>query len=73
MLVFLIGGTTVCVFAFLRRWSLIPVLGLLCCLYLMSEVHHASWYRFVIWLSVGLLLYFLYSRKRSHLNQPQDI
>lgn len=68
MLVFIIGGTIACVLAFLRRWSLIPVLGLLCCFYLMSEVHYASWFRFVIWLAAGLVVYFLFGRRNSRLN-----
>ncbi len=70
MLVFLVGSTAICVGAFRGRWSLIPVLGLLTCFYLMSEVHYASWLRFVIWLAVGLVIYFLYSRQHSRLNQP---
>jgi APA family basic amino acid/polyamine antiporter len=49
--------------------SLIPVLGTLSCLYLMSEIDHLSWMRFGIWLLVGLTIYFGYSYKRSLLNK----
>ncbi|MCB9251101.1 MAG: hypothetical protein H6605_01420 [Flavobacteriales bacterium] len=48
--------------------SLIPVLGTLSCLYLMSEIDHLSWMRFGVWLLIGLVIYFGYSIKRSKLN-----
>lgn len=54
--------------AFLRNLSLIPMLGLLSCLYMMSALKLSNWIGFGIWLIVGLLIYFLYSRKRSKLN-----
>jgi basic amino acid/polyamine antiporter, APA family len=49
------------------KWSLIPVLGLLTNLYLMSELGITNWLRFVIWLAIGLLLYFTYGSKHSRL------
>ena len=45
-----------------KRISLIPVLGLLSCLFLMTKLGHSNWLRFLIWLGAGLLIYFLYSR-----------
>jgi APA family basic amino acid/polyamine antiporter len=50
-----------------KKLSLIPVLGLLTNLYLMSQVGHTNWLRFLIWLVVGLVIYFLYSWKNSKL------
>jgi basic amino acid/polyamine antiporter, APA family len=47
--------------------SLIPVLGLVSCFYLMSELGFTNWMRFLIWLAVGLTIYFSYSRTHSHL------
>lgn len=52
--------------------SLIPVLGTLSCIYLMSEINHLSWFRFGIWLVVGLLIYFTYSIRNSKLN-PKSV
>jgi hypothetical protein len=51
-----------------RNLSLIPTLGLLSCLYMMSELNLSNWIGFGIWLLVGLLVYFGYSRKNSKLN-----
>jgi amino acid transporter len=53
---------------FIKNYSLIPVLGLVSCFYLMTELGVTNWLRFVIWLVIGLVIYFLYSRKNSKLN-----
>ncbi|MDX1905790.1 MAG: amino acid permease [Bacteroidia bacterium] len=57
--------------SFRYKLSLIPVLGLLSCLYLMSEIPAESWWRFLIWLLVGLVIYLGYGFRNSRLNQPQ--
>ncbi len=46
---------------------LIPVLGLLSCFYLMSELGYSNWLRFLIWLAIGLAIYFMYGKKHSKL------
>lgn len=52
-----------------KKLSLIPTLGLLCCLYMMSEIPLQNWIYFGIWLLIGLVIYFGYSRKNSVLNR----
>jgi APA family basic amino acid/polyamine antiporter len=37
------------------------------CLFLMSGLPRATWIRFVVWLLAGLVIYFVYSRRRSRL------
>jgi len=54
-------------FAIRRKWSLIPVLGLLTNLYLLSELGYLNWMRFIIWLVIGLAIYFGYSYRKSRL------
>ena len=54
--------------SFTKNLSLIPVLGLLSCFYLMTELGYQSWERFLIWLLVGLVIYFTYGHKNSRLN-----
>ena len=49
-------------------WSpLLPVLGILCCLILMTSLPLITWGRFFSWLGIGLVIYFSYSRHRSEL------
>ena len=52
-----------------KNLSLIPVLGLMCCLYMMCELGISNWIGFGIWLIVGLVVYFCYGYKHSKLNK----
>lgn len=45
----------------------LPVITALACLYLMLNLSVATWLRFLAWLVIGLLVYFLYSRRNSNL------
>lgn len=54
-------------FSAARKLSLIPVLGLLSCFYLMTEIALKNWIVFSIWLVIGLSIYFLYSYRHSKL------
>ncbi|HEY5138353.1 MAG TPA: amino acid permease C-terminal domain-containing protein, partial [Methylococcales bacterium] len=65
--VFILGAILTTFFAVVRQWSLIPVLGLLTNLYLMSELGITNWMRFLIWLVIGLVLYFAYGMRHSKL------
>ncbi|WP_285222259.1 amino acid permease [Pseudacidobacterium ailaaui] len=42
-----------------------PVLSILFCVLLMAGLPIMTWLRFFIWLAIGLVIYFSYSRKRS--------
>jgi len=55
--------------AIAKNLSAIPVLGLLTNLYLISELGIINWMRFLIWLAIGLVLYFLYGKKHSLLEK----
>ncbi|MGN6616698.1 MAG: amino acid permease [Ilyomonas sp.] len=66
-LVFIIIAGITSVYSFLRSLSFIPVIGALCCLYLMIEIPAISWLWFFIWMAIGLTIYFLYGRKNSRL------
>src|SRR5690606_21629126 len=50
-----------------KKYSLIPVLGLVCCLYMMSQIELKNWIGFMIWLVIGLVVYFTYGYKNSKL------
>ncbi|MEO9209472.1 MAG: amino acid permease [Ginsengibacter sp.] len=59
--------------SFIKKLSLIPVLGLASCFYLMTELGYTNWLRFLIWLAIGLAIYFLYSRKHSKLGKEEQM
>jgi APA family basic amino acid/polyamine antiporter len=44
---------------------LVPILGILICGYLMSSLPGDTWLRLVIWMALGLVIYFAYGRRRS--------
>lgn len=68
MLVFLVFTLGVTWTSYRKNLSLIPVLGLMSCMFLMTKLGHTNWLRFFIWLVVGLVIYFAFSRKNSKLN-----
>lgn len=68
MIVFWIVAIILGIYTYLRRFSLLPVLGLISCFYLMAQESHTNWFRFLIWLVIGLAIYFLYGYKNSKLN-----
>jgi APA family basic amino acid/polyamine antiporter len=50
----------------------IPILAILFCLYLMFNLPGITWIRFVVWLVIGLVIYFAYSYKRSGLSSAVE-
>ena len=51
-----------------KNFTLIPVLGLLSCAYLLTSMSLLNWIYFIIWMLIGLVIYFLYSHKNSKLH-----
>jgi hypothetical protein len=67
MLVFWAVWTLLAVGAFLKNLSLIPILGILTNLYLMTELGWSNWRMFLSWLAIGLVIYFSYGFWHSKL------
>jgi APA family basic amino acid/polyamine antiporter len=67
LILFTIFASVVAVFSFLKKLSLIPILGMLCCAYLMIEIPTRSWIIFFGWIGFGLLFYFSYGYWKSKL------
>jgi len=44
---------------------LVPILGILTCATMMVSLGPANWWRLVVWLAIGLVIYFLYGRSHS--------
>ena len=64
-LVFTLIFIVVAILSFLKKYSIIPIIGAMCCLYLMIEIPPVSWMWFFIWMTIGLVIYNLYSKKHS--------
>ena len=71
MWIFLIVLVGLAVWSYRQNLSLIPMLGLICCLYMMAELSIWNWIYFTIWLLIGLIIYFSFSRKNSKLNRAE--
>jgi basic amino acid/polyamine antiporter, APA family len=52
---------------------LVPILGVLVCFAMMASLDKMTWIRLVVWLAIGLFIYFGYSRKHSHLITDPEI
>ncbi|NMD71032.1 amino acid permease [Bacillus sp. DNRA2] len=50
----------------------LPLISAVLCLYLASSLPAITWISFLIWISIGTVVYFLYARKHSLLNQEQS-
>ncbi|MDR6785437.1 APA family basic amino acid/polyamine antiporter [Pedobacter africanus] len=72
MWIFLLISVGITWFCVTKNLSLIPVLGLISCLYMMCELGISNWIGFGIWLIVGLVVYFLYGYKNSKLNDKEN-
>jgi APA family basic amino acid/polyamine antiporter len=49
-----------------------PALGVASCLYLMLSLSVVTWVRFLVWLDLGLAIYWLYGRTHSPLADPAE-
>ncbi|MBI5244244.1 MAG: amino acid permease [Elusimicrobia bacterium] len=50
---------------------LLPILGILFCLFLMHGLDKVTWLRFAVWLLLGLVIYVLYGFKRSRIRKVE--
>ena len=73
MIFFIIIALMLLVLSFVKKLSLIPILGLLSCLYLMTELGVTNWMRFGIWMLVGLVIYALYGYRNSKLHRRENM
>lgn len=50
---------------------LVPILGILVCLAMMYGLGWPNWLRLFVWMAIGVLIYFTYSKKHSVLNNSE--
>ncbi|MFN5664771.1 MAG: amino acid permease [Bacteroidota bacterium] len=68
MLLFWFLFVVLAILAFIKRYSAIPVLGMITNFYLMAQLNFTNWAAFIIWLLLGLVIYLTYGRFKSKLN-----
>ncbi|MBC7849042.1 MAG: amino acid permease, partial [Chitinophagaceae bacterium] len=68
-LIFVVFAAIISILTVVRKYSLIPVLGVLSCSYLLIEIPAKSWGWFFTWMALGLIIYFLYGYRKSKLAQ----
>ena len=54
-----------------RSCRAVPLLAIVSCGYLMLQLPWVTWLRFVVWLGIGMVVYFLYSARRSVLGREE--
>lgn len=70
-LLFILLAVIMSVLTVMKKYSAIPVLGVLFCSYLLIEIPVKSWFVFFGWMAFGLLIYFLYGYRKSKLAVKQ--
>jgi APA family basic amino acid/polyamine antiporter len=66
-LVFVLLVTGLFIATVVKKLSLIPVLGVLFCAYLLVEIPAIAWKWFFVWMGIGLVIYFMYGYRKSRL------
>lgn len=73
LLIFWATCIVLSIFAFLKKYSLIPLMGLTTCLYLLTGMTKNNWAWFLGWLFIGLIIYFMYGYSKSKLAAKQPV
>lgn len=67
MIVFWCMAIVLSIIAFIKKYNLIPLMGLITCMYLLTGMTRSNWAWFIGWLILGLFIYFLYGYRNSAL------
>ena len=67
LIIFWIACIILAVYTFIKDFSLIPLLGLASCMYLLTGMTKINWAWFTGWLAIGLVVYFIYGIRNSKL------
>jgi amino acid transporter len=72
-LIFVFVLIIVSILSFIRKYSVIPIVGAMCCMYLMIEIPPVSWLWFFAWMTIGLFFYSFYGRRKSLLAKDEGV
>jgi amino acid transporter len=73
LIIFWISAVLLSVFAFIKKYSLIPLMGVITCMYLLTGMSKSNWVWFIGWLILGIIIYFFYGYKKSKLAAGQNV
>ena len=69
LIIFWLTCLVLSVVTFFKKYSLIPLMGVTTCLYLLTGMTKSNWAWFLGWLALGLVIYFTYGYKKSKLSK----
>ena len=67
LIIFWCCAIILAIFAFIKKYSLIPLMGVITCMYLLTGMSKSNWAWFIGWLVLGVIIYFIYGYKKSKL------
>ena len=67
LLIFWVFALVLAAVTFVKKYSLIPLMGVITCMYLLTGMSKSNWAWFLSWLAIGLVIYFLYGYRKSKL------
>ena len=67
LIVFWLSAIILGIVTLVKKYSLIPLMGVTTCLYLLTGMTKSNWAWFLGWLLLGLIIYILYGYKKSRL------
>ncbi len=70
LIIFWLIAIVLAILAFVKKYSLIPLMGVITCMYLLTGMSKSNWVWFIAWLALGIIIYFLYGYRKSKLAQP---
>jgi hypothetical protein len=67
LIIFWLVAIILAMLAFVKQYSLIPLMGVITCLYLLTGMTKSNWTWFIAWLVLGVIFYLMYGYRKSHL------
>jgi len=71
LIIFWLSAFILAIFAYIKKFSLIPLMGVITCMYLLTGMSKSNWSWFIGWLLLGIIFYFLYGYRKSKLATQQ--
>ncbi len=69
LIIFWLFAIILSVLTIIKKYSFIPLMGVITCMYLLTGMSKSNWVWFIGWLALGVTFYFLYGYKNSKLSK----